>query len=107
MGIPTMLGFAHGKEILRRTGSQSLEAIDILFDATLHERKPAVLPLAPIDRLIRSLVGLALIILGWFTGHSIVLLAMGGIVLFSAFYDRCPIYKAIVPRLAALFQRVK
>jgi thioredoxin len=107
IGIPTIVGFAHGKEILRRTGSQSTEAIDILFDSTLHERKPAAIPLAPIDRMIRSLVGLALIILGWFTGHSIFLMAIGGAVLFSAFYDRCPIYKAIVPRLAALFLRSK
>lgn len=105
MGIPTVVGFAQGKEILRRTGQQSAEALDILFDATLHQRKPAVLPPAPIDRLIRSGAGLALLALGWFNGPSLLWLGIGGVLLFSAFYDRCPIYKAIVPRLAALFQR--
>jgi hypothetical protein len=34
-------------------------------------------------------------------------MGIGGVLLFSAFYDRCPIYRAIVPRLAALFHRPK
>jgi thioredoxin len=105
MGIPTVVGFAGGKEILRRTGMQSAEALDIIFDATLHQRKPAVIPPAPIDRFIRSGAGLALIALGWFNGQSFLLMGIGAVLLFSAFYDRCPIYNAIVPRLTALFSR--
>jgi thioredoxin len=101
MGIPTVVGFASGKEILRRTGMQSVEALDILFDSTLHQRKPAIIPPAPIDRLIRSGAGLAFIMLGWFIGQSILLMGIGGVLLFSAFYDRCPIYRAIVPRLVS------
>jgi thioredoxin len=107
MGIPTVIGFAGGKEILRRTGMQSAGTLDIMFDATLHQRKPAVMPPAPIDRLIRSAAGLALMVIGWFTGQSILLMALGGVLLFSAFYDRCPIFKAIAPRLTAFFQRTK
>ena len=107
MGIPTIIGFVGGKEILRRTGMQSAEALDILFDATLHQRKPAIIPPAPIDRLIRSGAGLALMTLGWFSGHFILLIGIGAVLLFSAFYDRCPIYKAIFPRLKALFQRAR
>jgi thioredoxin len=105
MGIPTVVGFAGGKEILRRTGMQSAEMLDIFFDATLHQRKPDIIPPAPIDRLIRSGAGLALIILGWFVGQSILLMGIGGVLLFSAFYDRCPMYRAIIPRLAAIFRR--
>jgi thioredoxin len=107
MGIPTVIGFANGKEILRRSGMQSSEVLDILFDSTLHQRKPAIIPPAPIDRLIRSGAGLALIVLGWLSGQSFLLMGIGGVLLFSAFYDRCPIYKAIVPRLKTLFQRSK
>jgi thioredoxin 1 len=105
MGIPTVVGFAGGKEILRRTGMQSAEMLDILFDATLHQRKTDIIPPAPIDRLIRSGAGLAIMILGWFLGQSILLMGIGGVLLFSAFYDRCPIYRAIFTRLAALFRR--
>lgn len=105
MGIPTVIGFANGKEIVRRTGLQSAEALDILFDATLHQRKPSVIPPAPIDRWIRSGAGLALLVLGWFSGQSILLMGIGAVFLFSAFYDRCPVYRAVVSRLSALFQR--
>jgi hypothetical protein len=45
--------------------------------------------------------------LGWFFGHLIVVMVIGGILIFNAFYDRCPIYKAILPRVTALFQRSK
>jgi Inner membrane protein YgaP-like, transmembrane domain len=55
--------------------------------------------------LIRSGAGMAFLAFGWFYGHSILLMGIGGVLLFSAFYDRCPIYKAIVPRLKTLFQR--
>ena len=105
MSIPTTIGFANGKEILRRTGLQSAAALDILFDATLHQRKPAINPPTPIARLVRSAAGIAVVIAGWFSGHSIWLIALGGVLLFSAFYDRCPIYRAIVPRITAFFQR--
>jgi hypothetical protein len=102
-----VVGFANGVEILRRTGMQSTDALDIMFDATLHQRKPAIMPPAPIDRLIRTAVGLAVLVLGWSLGYLIVGLVVGGILIFSAFYDRCPIYKAILPRVTALFQRSK
>jgi thioredoxin len=105
MGIPTMIGFASGNEILRCSGLQSAEALDIFFDAVLHQRKPAIIPPAPADRLIRSGAGVGLIAMGWLVGPSILLMLAGAVLLFSAFYDRCPIYRAIVPRLAAFFQR--
>jgi thioredoxin len=107
MGIPTILGFAGGKEIVRRTGTQSVEALDVLFDATMHHRKPVIIPPAPIDRWIRSIAGFALIILSWATVHSIFLVVAGGILLFSAFYDRCPVYKAVFPRISAFFRQLK
>ncbi len=105
MGIPTTISFAKGKEIMRRTGMQSAEALDVIFDAALHERKPAIIPPAPLDRLIRSGAGIIFLVIGWFLGHSILLMAVGGVLIYSAFYDRCPVYRAIVPRLKALIHR--
>jgi thioredoxin 1 len=107
MGIPTVLGFFNGKEVFRRAGMQSAEALDIIFDATLHQRKTVITPPAQIDRIIRSGSGLAIMVLGLLYGQSILLILIGGILLFSAFYDRCPIYKAIAPRLIAIFQKTK
>lgn len=105
MGIPTVIGFANGKEVLRRTGVQSIEGLDVLFDAALHQRKNAILPPAPIDRLLRSGAGIALLALGWFNGPAWLLMGIGVVVLFSAFYDRCPLYRMIVPRLSTLLHR--
>lgn len=105
MGIPTVIGFSGGKEVVRRTGGQSAEGLDILFDATLHDRKQVVIPPAPLDRIVRSFSGVALLILGWFYSQSILLMLVGAVVLFSAFYDRCPVYRAIAPRVKALFHR--
>ena len=107
MGIPTVVGFADGKEILRRTGAQSAEGLGVIFDATLNRRKSANIPPAPIDRLIRSGAGLALIALGWYSGQSILLIGLGGVLMFSAVYDRCPIYRAVFPKLGSLFHHPK
>ena len=105
MGIPTVIGFANGNEIVRRTGLQSHDALDMIFGATLHQNRAVITPPAPLDRWIRSGAGLALTALGWFWGQSMLLVGLGGVLLFSAFYDRCPIYKALAPRVSALFQR--
>jgi thioredoxin len=106
MGIPTTIGFANGEEVIRKTGVQTLESLDILFDATLHQRGTVILPPAPIDRWIRSILGIALMLWGWSMEQSLVILAIGGIVLFSAFYDRCPIFRAVAPRLIGHFRKI-
>ncbi len=104
-GIPTVIGFSHGKEILRRTGTQSAQTLDLIFDAALNERKPVVMPLAARDRVLRVLGGLVLLIISWVIGHSIIFLAPGTVLLFAAVYDRCPVYRAVMPRLASLFRK--
>lgn len=103
-GIPTVIAFAGGVEILRRTGVQSAQALDMLFEAALNGRKPDVIPPAPVDRIIRTAAGLALAALGWFYGQSVIMMGVGGVLIFSAFYDRCPIYRAIVPALLRRFR---
>ncbi len=106
-GIPTVIGFSHGKEIMRKTGMQSAQMLDLIFDAALNERKPIIMPLAARDRVLRVLGGLVLLILGWVIGHSIIFLAPGTILLFAAVYDRCPVYRAVMPRLTSLFRKAK
>jgi thioredoxin len=105
MGIPTTIGFAQGAEIIRKTGVQSSQSLDILFDATLHQRSAVILPPVPIDRWVRSIIGLLIILVGWSLTHSFILPVIGAVVLFSAFYDRCPIFRAVAPRVMALFKK--
>lgn len=105
MSIPTVIAFSGGKEVLRRTGMQPAEALDMLFDAALNNRKPDILPPAPLDRVIRSIAGGAVLIFAAVNGFNGWLIALGAILLFSAFYDRCPIFKAVFPKVKALFSR--
>jgi thioredoxin 1 len=105
MGIPTVISFSKGKEILRRTGIQSAEMLDILLDAALHGHKPTIIPPAPLDRFLRVGAGLVLLVLGWINGQSLILFGIAAILLFSAVYDRCPVYRAIASRVTSFFNR--
>ena len=107
MSIPTVIGFAKGEEILRRTGMQTQGMLEFFFETTLSQKKPAIMPPAPTTRIFRSILGLAVAALGWFVGHSILIVIIGGIVVFSGYYDRCPIFRAIAPRIKSLFQPSK
>jgi thioredoxin 1 len=105
MSIPTMIGYVKGTEILRRTGLQTAGMLDAFFEATMNEKKSAILPPAPAVRVFRTILGLGIMIAGWFINRSILLIALGGLVIFSGYYDRCPIFKAIFPRIKTLFAK--
>lgn len=106
LGIPTVLAYVNGKQVFRKTGLQSVSAIGALFEQ-LAQGKSEIKSagLAPLDRMIRFVVGTILIVAGFYTATSWVLLALGGIVLFTAFYDRCPIYKAVSARIKTMFHK--
>lgn len=103
--IPTLVGFAKGGEILRRSGVQTTGMLDFFFSTTMNEIKPTIMPPAPAARIFRTLIGVILFGLGWYLWHSAWVMVLGGLVVFSAFYDRCPIFKAIAPKLKNLFNR--
>lgn len=103
-GIPTLIGYSGGKEILRRTGMQSQAAIEALMEGLVKGEAPAV-TLRPIDRVLRGGIGLAVMLLGGFSWPQVLLVIFGAMILFSAVYDRCPVYNAIAPRIKALFKR--
>ena len=107
MSIPTVIGFAKGVEILRRSGMQTQGMLDFFFETTLSEKKPAIMPPAPAARVFRTLLGLTVAALGWFVGHSILIVIAGGIIVFSGYYDRCPIFRAIAPRIKSFFTASK
>ena len=79
-----------------------------LFEAALSGVKPLSQGPAPLNRLLRLVGGTALIILaysGSFAGLYLALAALGGAVLFSAVYDRCPVYKAVSTRIRAMINK--
>ncbi len=103
-GIPTLLVFRDGREILRRTGADPAGLVG-LFEAARTGAVPVRRGPTPVDRLLRSLAGIALIVIGWQSGPALALLALGGALFFSAVYDRCPIWRMVTARLSAAFHR--
>lgn len=103
-GIPTLLAFRQARETGRRTGAASKEALAGLFESALSGEKPQAVGPAPLDRWLRLAAGAALIVIGLQNQSTLLtigLASLGALVLFSAVYDRCPIYKAVSTRLSA------
>lgn len=105
IGIPTVIAFHSGKEIARRVGAASEPDLRAVFEAARSGQAPVRRGIAPADRVLRLAAGAAIIVLAFSTGPSPILLAVGGLILFTAVADRCPIWQALWPRLAALFSR--
>jgi len=103
IGIPTLVAFHAGKEIMRRVGAGSEADLRTAFEAAHSGEKPARRSISLTDRVLRLAAGTAIVVLALNAGPSILLLAVGGVILFTAVADRCPIWQAIWPRIASLF----
>jgi len=102
--IPTLVGYANGDEVLRRSGVQSNAQLQDLFTAVSTGR-PVSTGLSNGTRLLRLSLGLALMVAGWLVGYWLAGLMVGGIIAFTAVYDRCPVYRAVSARIKKLLQK--
>jgi thioredoxin 1 len=101
-GIPTLVAFKDGQVVARRTGAASMDALAGLFEAALSGEQPTRTGLAPLDRVLRLVIGAVLLFLAFqnhFAGFNLLVAVAGGVIAFSAVYDRCPIYRAVSARL--------
>jgi thioredoxin 1 len=94
-GIPTLIGYDKGKEVVRYVGVKPRNELKSLFDSLATGSVPNPNGLSSWDRFIRFAVGSTVVGMGWVNHYSWFLLALGGLLMFSAVYDRCPIWKAI------------
>lgn len=105
-GIPTTLVFQGEREIMRTTGAQPQSSLAKMFEAALSGEPVQKAGISLSDRVIRVALGLGLVLVTLFTHQSILWYALGGIILFTAVYDRCPIWQALSPHLSRLIKRV-
>ncbi len=101
-GIPTLISFRGDQEVARQTGVTSSEALSALFESALSGEKPQPVGISLFDRLLRLSTGAAIVLLAYTRGLEglyLLLAAVGGLVMFSAVHDRCPVWKAIQARL--------
>jgi thioredoxin len=106
-GIPTLVAFQKSSEITRKTGAPSSDGMRLLFEAALSGQRPVRRELSRMDRLARLAAGLVLIAiasLSHFAGVYLWLALLGGALMFSGVYDRCPIWRALSRRLSGWLQ---
>lgn len=94
-GIPTLIAYDHGKEVLRRVGAKPRNELKSLFESVATGSVPTSNGMSAWDRFIRFAAGSIIVGMGWINHYSWFLLALGGVLIFSAIYDRCPVWKAI------------
>jgi thioredoxin 1 len=97
--IPTLIGYNDRKEVVRYVGAKPRNELKSLFDALSTGSVPIPNGLSSWDRLIRLLAGSIVTGMGWISHYNWFLLAIGGLLMFSAVYDRCPIWKAITTQI--------
>jgi thioredoxin 1 len=104
MGIPTMIVLKNGDEVARHTGLLDQTQVNILFNAA-STNSEIIIPPTGSQRIFRVIIGMAFVIFGFLWGKEIILYPLGALIVFSAFYDRCPIFRMVYPRLKTLFSR--
>lgn len=95
LGIPTLVAYHNGREVLRQTGVQSAVGIQRIFAAALSGQTLGPAPLSPVERTVRLVAGIGLIGLGLTLGAGWAWILLGAVVCFAAVYDRCPVWRAV------------
>jgi thioredoxin len=98
-GIPTVLVTRSGQIVKKFTGAQSRENYRAMFQALADGSETAAVSISTFDRNLRLFTGTAVALVGLNTSAWI-LVAIGGIIAFLGFYDRCPIWKAITSQFS-------
>jgi len=101
-GIPTLIAYRDGKELTRYIGAKSANALKTLFETLSSGGIPGPATLALTTRLIRIGAGLVIAWIGWTMNSNWLLYILGGVLIFSAVYDRCPIWRAITSKFKEL-----
>jgi thioredoxin 1 len=94
-GIPTLIVYRDGKETMRQVGAKPAGQLRNLFESLATGSIPVPAGLSNADRFIRLGAGIAAAGIGWVSHMNWALLILGGVLMFSAVYDRCPIWRAL------------
>jgi thioredoxin 1 len=101
-GIPTLIIYHDGKETSRQVGAKSASTLRNLFETLATGKEPTLVGLSSMDRFIRMGAGMAVAAIGWATHASWLLILLGSVLMFSAIYDRCPIWQALTRQFKKL-----
>ncbi len=105
-GIPTLIVYSDGKEMMRQVGAKPAGALKSLFESLATGNDPEPTRLSNMDRFIRMGAGFAIAWIGWTTRVNWILMLLGGTLMFSAIYDRCPIWRALTDQFKKMSGQV-
>lgn len=93
--VPTIIALDQGQEVARLHGSQPGEALAVLFRALAAGQHPTPPSLPHSERLLRLATGGTLAVLALVTPVPWPVGLFGGLIVFSAVHDRCPLLRAV------------
>jgi thioredoxin 1 len=105
-GIPTLIVYKDGKETLRQVGAKPAGVLHSMFETLATGGTPTPAGLSSINRFIRMGSGIAVVAIGLVTHASWPLFILGGGLMFSAVYDRCPIWRALTSQFKKMTGQV-
>lgn len=107
MAIPTLLYYRNGVQVGRHTGAIHAAALERQMAQLLAGGEVQKPPLSLLDRALRLGTGLVLAAIGFSGEHTPWLVALGGVIAFTAVYDRCPIYRAVSAQVRRWLGRLR
>lgn len=100
-GIPTLIVYRTGEEVLRSVGAKPESALRSMFADLAEGKDPEPPGISLGQRIFRLVAGGFVAFWGWSNDVNLLLMVLGGVILFSAVYDRCPIWRALTKFLKA------
>jgi thioredoxin 1 len=104
-GIPTLIAYENGSEKVRYVGAKPANVLKSLFESLSTGIAPQPNQLSTRDRVLRLILGTTILGMGWNLHYNWLLLIIGGALMFSAIYDRCPIWKALTSQFKKVTAR--
>jgi thioredoxin len=104
-GIPTLVAYESGDEKVRYVGAKPANVLKSLFESLSTGVAPQPNQISTRDRVIRLIIGTTIFGFGWNLHYNWLLLIIGGALMFSAVYDRCPIWKAVTSQFKKVTAR--
>jgi thioredoxin 1 len=98
-GIPTLIVFEGGRERFRHVGAKPAGAYRSLFESLASGAPLPPAAMSGSQRSLRLAAGLGILAYAVSSSSSWPLFVLGGLVLFTAIYDRCPIWRALVAQV--------
>lgn len=104
-GIPTLVVYRDEKESMRQVGAKPATSLKAMFEALATGAEVQAVGLPAQERILRMGIGLGVMAIAWLNQAHWLFIVLGGLIMFSAVYDRCPIWRAVSGQVKKIFRQ--